>query len=209
MPDAFPDSGKERDDPPGRRVHRPDEGRPERRFGWSDMFVHPDEDPRSEGGFTDERALLVEYLRDQRLTLELKCSGLDADALARRSVPPSNLSLLGLVRHMAEVERNWFRRRMAGEEAPRRYKSEVAPDGDFNGAVADPDVVAEAWAAWRAEVGFAERFVADAPDLGLAARNPEVEVTLREVLLHMVEEYARHNGHADFLRERIDGRVGQ
>jgi uncharacterized damage-inducible protein DinB len=173
------------------------------------MFVHPDEDPRSEGGFTDERALLVEYLRDQRLTLELKCSGLDADALARRSVPPSNLSLLGLVRHMAEVERNWFRRRMAGEEAPRRYKSEVDPDGDFNGAVADPDAVAEAWAAWRTEVDFAERFAADAPDLGLAARNPEVEVTLRDVLLHMVEEYARHNGHADFLRERIDGRVGQ
>jgi uncharacterized damage-inducible protein DinB len=188
---------------------RPVQDVPVRRFGWSDMFVHPDEDPRSEGGFTDERALLVEYLRDQRLTLELKCSGLDADALARRSVPPSNLSLLGLVRHMAEVERNWFRRRMAGEEAPRRYKSEVDPDRDFNGAVADPDVVAEAWAAWRTEVDFAERFVADSPDLGLAARNPEVEVTLREVLLHMVEEYARHNGHADFLRERIDGRVGQ
>jgi len=209
MTDAFPDNGQERHGHPEQRAHRPVERRPERRFGWSDMFVHPDEDPRSEGGFTDERALLVEYLRDQRLTLELKCSGLDADALARRSVPPSNLSLLGLVRHMAEVERNWFRRRMAGEEAPRRYKSEVDPDGDFNGAVADPDVVAEAWAAWRAEVDFADRFVADAPDLGLAARNPELEVTLREVLLHMVEEYARHNGHADFLRERIDGRVGQ
>jgi len=209
MTDAFPDNGQERHGHPEQRAHRPVERWPERRFGWSDMFVHPDEDPRSEGGFTDERALLVEYLRDQRLTLELKCSGLDADALARRSVPPSNLSLLGLVRHMAEVERNWFRRRMAGEEAPRRYKSEVDPDGDFNGAVADPDVVAEAWAAWRAEVDFADRFVADAPDLGLAARNPELEVTLREVLLHMVEEYARHNGHADFLRERIDGRVGQ
>lgn len=188
---------------------RPVQREPVRRFGWSNMFVHPDEDPRSEGGFLDERALLVAYLRDQRLTLELKCSGLDADALARRSVPPSNLSLLGLVRHMAEVERNWFRRRMAGAEAPRRFKSEVDPDGDFNGAVADPGVVAEAWAAWRTEVDFAERFVADAPDLGLAARSPEVEVTLREVLLHMVEEYARHNGHADFLRERIDGRVGQ
>ncbi|HSK55284.1 MAG TPA: DinB family protein [Jiangellales bacterium] len=185
----------------------PDE--PVRHFGWSNMFVHPDEDPRSEGGFTDERTLLAEYLHDQRLTLELKCSDLDADALARRAVPPSNLSLLGLVRHMAEVERNWFRRRMAGEEAPRRYQSEADPDRDFNGAVADPDVVAEAWAAWRSEVDFAERFVAGAPDLGLAARNPEVEVTLREVLLHMVEEYARHNGHADFLRERIDGRVGQ
>jgi uncharacterized damage-inducible protein DinB len=209
MTDAVSDSGQERHDNPEQRVHPPGEGQPERRFGWSDMFVHPDEDPRSEGGFTDERTLLVEYLRDQRLTLELKCSGLDADALARRSVPPSNLSLLGLVRHMAEVERSWFRRRMAGEEAPRRYKSDVDENADFNGAVADPDVVAEAWAAWRAEVDFAERFVADAPDLGLAARNPEREVTLREVLLHMVEEYARHNGHADFLRERIDGRVGQ
>jgi uncharacterized damage-inducible protein DinB len=188
---------------------RPVPNEPVRHFGWSNMFVHPDEDPRSEGGFTDERTLLVEYLHDQRLTLELKCSGLDADALARRAVPPSNLSMLGLVRHMAEVERNWFRRRMAGEEAPRRYQSEADPDRDFNGAVADPDVVAEAWAAWRTEVDFAERFVAGAPDLGLAARNPEVEVTLREVLLHMVEEYARHNGHADFLRERIDGRVGQ
>jgi uncharacterized damage-inducible protein DinB len=209
MPDASPENGQERGGHPDRWVDRPGEGQPARRFGWSDMFVHPDEDPRSEGGLTDERALLVEYLRDQRLTLELKCSGLAADALARRSVPPSNLSLLGLVRHMAEVERNWFRRRMAGEAAARLYQSEADPDLDFNGAVADPDVVAEAWEAWRGEVDFAERFVADAPDLGLAARNPEMEVTLREVLLHMVEEYARHNGHADFLRERIDGRVGQ
>ena len=91
---------------------------PARRFGWSDMFVHPDDDPRTDGGFKGERATLVGFLRDQRLTLELKCSGLDAADLARRSVEPSNLSLLGLVRHMAEVERAWFRRRLAGQDAP-------------------------------------------------------------------------------------------
>ena len=162
--------------------------------------------PRTDGGFRGERATLVGFLRDQRLTLELKCSGLEADAMARRSVAPSNLSLLGLVRHLADVERGWFRRRLAGQDAPSRYRSEASPDGAFDGAVPDPEVVAEAWAAWRAEVAFAERFVAEAPNLDLTG--PEGEV-LREVLVHMIEEYARHNGHADFLRERIDGRVGQ
>lgn len=179
---------------------------PTPRFAWSNMFVRPEDDPRTDGGFTDERSTLIGYLRDQRLTLELKCSGLDAEGLARRSVPPSTLSLLGLVRHMAEVERNWFRRHMAGEDAPPHYYSEVDPDGDFNGAVADPAVVADAWRTWRAEVDFAERFVAEAPDLGLVGKRGDA---LREVLVHMIEEYARHNGHADFLRERIDGRVGQ
>jgi uncharacterized damage-inducible protein DinB len=183
---------------------------PKRRFAWSNMFVHPDEDPRSEGGFDDERTMLVEYLRDQRLTLELKCAGLDAADLARRSVEPSNLSLLGLVRHMADVERIWFRARMAGQEAPARYWTDADPDGDFNGAVADPEVVAEAWQAWRAEVAFAEQFVAEAPDLGIKGYYGHgKEISLRELLLHMVEEYARHNGHADLLRERIDGRIGQ
>jgi uncharacterized damage-inducible protein DinB len=181
-----------------------DPGRPERRFGWSNMFVRPDEDPRrTEGGFEGERATLAGYLRDQRLTLELKCAGLDADGLARRSVPPSNLSLLGLVRHMAEVERAWFRRRLAGLDAPRLYG---AGDAEFDGAVADPEVVAEAWSTWRAEVAFAERFVDEAPDLDLVGKEGHV---LRRVLVHMIEEYARHNGHADLLRERIDGRVGQ
>jgi hypothetical protein len=183
-----------------------DQDLPTRQFGWWDMFVSPDEDPRTDGGFRGERATLVGFLRDQRLTLELKCSGLDADAMARRSVPPSSLSLLGLVRHLADVERGWFRRRLAGQDAPSRYRTDADPDGAFDGAVPDPEVVAEAWAAWRAEVAFAERFVAEAPNLDLSG--PEGEV-LREVLVHMIEEYARHNGHADFLRERIDGRVGQ
>ena len=166
-----------------------------------------DDDPREHGPrLGDERATLLESLRQQRLTLQLKCEGLDAHAMARRAVEPSTMSLLGLVRHLADVERGWFRRRLAGQDAPSRYRSEADPDGAFDGAVPDPEVVAEAWAAWRAEVAFAERFVAEAPDLELTG--PEGEV-LREVLVHMIEEYARHNGHADFLRERIDGRVGQ
>ncbi|MEU9164751.1 DinB family protein [Streptomyces sp. NPDC048424] len=179
------------------------------------MFVHPDEDTRTDGGFQGERAVLAGYLRDQRLTLELKCTGLDAEALARRSVEPSNLSLLGLVRHLAGVEQYWFRQVMAGQDVRRHYRSEAEPAGEFTGAVADPAVVADAWATWRAEVAFAERLVAQAPSLdvtgvtgvtGVAGDEP---MELREVLVHMIEEYARHNGHADFLRERIDGRVGQ
>ena len=175
------------------------------------MFVDPENDPREDGPtLGDERATLVEFLRCQRLTLELKCSGLDAADLARRSVEPSTLSLLGLVRHMAEVERVWFRRRMAGQEAPRLFSSAADPDGDFDGAVPDPEVVAEAWEAWRAEVAFADRFVAEAPDLDVTGNDPnQGPISLRELLVHMVEEYARHNGHADLLRERIDGAVGQ
>ena len=183
---------------------------PARQFGWSDMFVSPDEDPRSNGGFDDERSMLIGYLRDYRLTLEMKCSGLGPEELARRSVPPSTMSLLGLVRHMADVEQNWFRRVMAGQDVPRIYSSEEDPDGDFNGAVADPEVAAEAWHTWRSEVKFAEQFVAGSPDLGARGRMRDGgTISLREVLLHMVEEYARHCGHADLLRERIDGRVGQ
>lgn len=180
-----------------------------RRFGWSDMFVHPDDDPRSETTFHGERATLVGYLRDQRLTLELKCAGLDAGGLARRSVEPSNLSLLGLVRHLAETERSWFRRVLAGQDAPPHYSSESDRDGDFNGAAPDPAVVDEAWDTWRAEVAFAERFVSEASDLDVTAAHNGERISLREVLVHMIEEYARHNGHADLLRERIDGRVGQ
>jgi len=174
------------------------------------MFVDSDDDPRENGPrLGDERATLVEYLRRQRLTLELKCSGLDAADLARRSVEPSTMSLLGLVRHMADVERGWFRVRMAGLDAPRLFRG-ADHDGDFDGAVADPDVVAQAWQVWREECAFTDEFVADAPDLDVTGEVPgEGPISLRELLVHMVEEYARHNGHADLLRERIDGRVGE
>jgi uncharacterized damage-inducible protein DinB len=176
-----------------------------------DMFIEPDEDPRPEGPTQgDERATLVSFLDWQRATLELKCSGLDAADLARRSVEPSTLSLLGLVRHMADVERSWFRRVMAAQDAPPHFYSKADPDGDFDGAVPDPEVVAQAWKMWRDEVAFADRFVAEAPDLDVAGNERwHGTVSLRWVLVHMIEEYARHNGHADLLRERIDGRVGQ
>jgi hypothetical protein len=175
-------------------------------FAWSNMFVTPDEDPRTEGGFSGERDTLLGYLKDQRLTLELKCADLTAEQMAERSVPPSKMSLLGLIRHLADVEQLWFRIRMAGFQVPRHYRTDQAPDTDFDGAIADPDVVAEAFSAWRSEIEFAEDYVDSIDDLGYkgAEDNP-----LREVLIHMIEEYARHNGHADFLRERIDGRTGQ
>jgi uncharacterized damage-inducible protein DinB len=178
---------------------------------FADMFVDPDADPRTDPpAQVDERATITAFLRWQRDTLELKCSGLDAADLARRSVEVSTLSLLGLVRHMAEVERGWFRRVMAGQVAPPLFSSKDDPDGDFDGAAPDPRLVEEAWTAWRSEVDFAERFVAEAPDLDVAGDDPwRGPVSLRWVLLHMVEEYARHNGHADLLRQAIDGAVGQ
>ena len=92
---------------------------------------------------------------------------------------------------------------------PRRYQTPDDPDGDFNGAVADRNVVEEAWTAWREEVAFAEQWVAANDDLTVTCQARDGELSLREVLVHMIEEYARHNGHADLLRQRIDGRVGQ
>ncbi|MET8146056.1 DinB family protein [Sphaerisporangium sp. NPDC005288] len=187
----------------------------------ADMFTADgkpsDDDPRENGPtLGDERTTLIENLRCARLTLEMKCSDLDAEAMARRSVEPSTMSLLGLVRHLAEVERATFRVLMAGHDVPRLYCSDTDRDGDFDGAVPDPQVVAEAWEAWRAEVDFAERYVAGAPDLDVTADDPENLhgsggglMSLREVLVGMIWEYARHMGHADLLRERIDGRIGQ
>ena len=121
-------------------------------------------------------------------------------------MPPSNLSVLGLVRHLAGVVHGWFRRRMAGEDVAPLFRSETDPDADFNGARPDPEVVAQAWQVWRAEVAFTDRYLAAAPELDAVGRDGHV---LRGVLVHMIEEYARDNGDANFLRERIDGRVGQ
>ena len=178
----------------------------------SDMWMDMAQDPRFAAGaeLEGERATLLDYLGAHRLTLEMKCADLDAAQLARRSVSPSTMSLLGLVRHMADVERNWFRRVMAHADAPPLYWSEDVPDGGWLGAVADPAVADDAWRVWREEVAFAEKFVADSPDLGIKGiMRDGTSIALREVLVHMIEEYARHCGHADLLRERIDGRVGQ
>jgi uncharacterized damage-inducible protein DinB len=186
----------------------------------ADMFTADgkpsDDDPREHRArLGDERTTLVETLRCLRLTLEIKCAGLDAEAMARRSIEPSTMSLLGLVRHLAEVERATFRL-MSGQDVPRLFCSEADPDGDFDGAVPDPRVVAQAWDAWRAEVDRVTRFVAEAPSLDITSDDPLNQhgsgggpMSLREVLLGMIEEYARHMGHVDLLRERIDGRIGQ
>ncbi|MYT19497.1 DUF664 domain-containing protein, partial [Streptomyces sp. SID7760] len=128
---------------------------------------------------------------------------------ACRRVESSSLSLLGLVRQVAGVEEYWFRRVMAGEDVRRHYRSVADPASDFTGAVADPAAVADAWATWRAEVAFADGLVAGAVRLDVVGQGGEEPLELREVLVHMIEAYARHNGHADFLRERIVGRVGR
>lgn len=156
----------------------------------ADMFTADgkpsDDDPRENGPtLGDKRTTLVEALRRQRLTLEMKCSGLDAEAMARRSVAPSTMSLLRLVRHLAEQVRATFRTLMAGQDVPRLFCSDTDRDGDFDGAVANPQVAAEAHGSGGGPL------------------------PLREVLVGMIEEYARHMGHVDLLRERIDGRVGQ
>ncbi|MER5478611.1 DinB family protein [Streptomyces sp. NPDC002734] len=179
---------------------------PERRVQLADGA---DSERRFTGPATGgERGMLVAALDAQRATLRLKCAGLGAES-ARRSVPPSSLSLLGLVRHLADVERRWFRVVLAGQDVELRFSSPRTPEGDFDGASPAPEVVAESWAAWHEEVAFAEAFTAAAPDLDVEGEDAwRGVVSLRWVLLHMVEEYARHNGHADLLRERIDGAVG-
>src|SRR3984893_16058442 len=159
----------------------------------ADMFIDLKDDPREDGPtLGDERTTLVEALRAARLRLEMKCSGLDARAMTGRSVEPSTLSLLGLVRHLAEMERRTFREMMAGQDVPRLYTSDTDRDGDFDGAVPDPQVVAEAWDAWRAEVDLATRFVAEAPSLDITANERkgvgpgQGAISLREVLVEMI-----------------------
>ncbi|MFJ3846400.1 DinB family protein [Streptomyces albidoflavus] len=151
----------------------------------------------------DDRTTAAAFLSWHRETLALKCAGLDAAELARRAVGSSALTLLGLVRHAAESERFWFRRVMGGEDAGTLY------DDAFDIAGADQAMVRRAWEAWQTEIAYAERLVGSADDLDVLGEEPgEGPVSLRWVLAHMLEEYARHNGHADLLREQIDGTVG-
>ena len=152
--------------------------------------------------------MLTAWLDWHRATLEHKCAGLSDEQLREQSTPPSKLSLLGLVRHMAEVERAWFRRVLAGEDVPLVY----SPTGDFQVAYdATGADVAEAFENWRSECELARKVEAAAPSLEVTGmqRKWGVPVSLRWILVHMIEEYARHNGHADLLRERIDGVTGE
>ena len=156
-----------------------------------------------------ERPALEAWLDYHRQTLLFKCAGLSAEQLRQRAVPPSNLSLLGLVRHMAKVERIWFQQRLDGRKVPRLFTTAESTDGDFD-LVDDADAQAD-FATFAAEVEAA-RNVAALHSLEDTFTNPrrdfEAATDLRWVYIHMIEEYARHNGHADLLRERIDGATG-
>ncbi len=173
---------------------------------YPDMWVDPDEDPRNSDGVSadGELATLQDYMRNYRLTLRMKCEGLDPEKLARRSVPPSTMSLLGLLRHLAEGERDWRNWILPGNPAPKLYG---ADDADFEGAVADQVVVEGAFADLAREQAATDAVLAEYPDLG--ARVGETGIAVRELWVHRIEEYARHCGHADLLRECIDGRIGQ
>jgi hypothetical protein len=164
---------------------------------------------REPGRWTgDERALLEWFLDKHRLTLLHKCAGLTAGQLARRSTGPSALSLLGLVRHMTEVERGWFRRGFAREAADPVYCTAERPDADFEDA--DASRAQLDLAAYRREIESARAAVhGRSLDEFLPGQNRRADISLRWIYLHMIREYARHNGHADLIRERIDGAVGQ
>ncbi|MGA4841312.1 DinB family protein [Streptomyces sp. G45] len=154
-----------------------------------------------------ERETLRAFLDYHRATLAMKCAGLGDEELRRRSMPPSTLSLLGLVRHMAEVERTWFRRVFQDHEVPLVWSDTV----DFQAAYdASASTRAEAFAAWEAEVENSRRVEREAASLELVGYQPRwgTEVSLRMVMVHVLLEYGRHNGHADFLREGVDGTVG-
>ncbi|MFB7370630.1 DinB family protein [Streptomyces sp. NPDC056222] len=154
-----------------------------------------------------ERETLRAFLDHQRATLAMKCEGLGDEQLREKSMPPSTLSLLGLVRHMAEVERAWFRRVFEDGEAPMVWSDTI----DFQAAYdASRSTRAEAFAAWETEVENSRRIELEAASLDLTGHQPRwgEDVSLRMVMVHVLLEYGRHNGHADFLREGVDGTVG-
>ncbi len=175
--------------------------------GFNGMWLPQAEDPRSrDTPARGERAVLVEYLEHYRATLELKCDGLTPEQLGTRSVPPSRMSLLGMVRHLARVEQSWFRRMIEGRpELPRHFQDE---DGGFEFGEPTQELVDASFALWREEVEHA-RAVLERTDLDLVVDVHDEQVEVRDIIVHMIEEYARHLGHADLLRECIDGRTGQ
>jgi len=159
-----------------------------------------------------ERQSLEQWLDYHRGTLLHKCAGLSHDQLKQRSVPTSGLTLLGIVRHMADVERWWFRQHGAGEQLDLQFSTDEWPNADFEDLDSVP--AAEVLTAYERECDAARKAVAD-KDLdevvscGFEHEHRSRERDVRWLYLHMIEEYARHNGHADLLREAIDGATGE
>ncbi len=157
-----------------------------------------------------EREMLTGWLDYHRATLAWKCEGLTDDQLRQRAVPPSGLCLLGLVRHLAENERSWFRNVLLGEDLPWVYSTPEDKDADFNDV--DSADAASVFSTFERECAAARQAVASVPDLDTLGKKADDRTgehfSLRWILTHMIEEYARHNGHADLLRERIDGATG-
>ena len=176
-------------------------------MNFDGMWLPQDEDPRMQMGPTrGEKECLVGYLEHYRGTMALKCDGLSAEQLATRAVPPSNISLLGLVRHMARVEQSWFRRVIEDRmDIPRLFQDD---DGGFDLPAVDDDLVRDAHALWEGEIAYA-REVLDRTDLDTVVDVHGEPTEVRDIIVHMIEEYARHCGHADLVRECIDGRTGQ
>lgn len=154
----------------------------------------------------NERDTLSSFLDYYRATIALKCDGVSEDQLRERALPPSNLSLLGIVRHLAEVERSWFRRNVVKEVNDGLWVSDDDVDADFD-HVEHADV-AEAFAAWREHCERSRQILAGVASLDDTFTSRHGAISLRWLLVHMVEEYARHAGHADLLRERLDGATG-
>jgi hypothetical protein len=154
-----------------------------------------------------ERVALAAWLDYHRATLRLKCEGLTGEQLVQQSIPPSRLSLLGLVRHMAGVEWWWFERVFAHGPLPSPLPDDPDPDADFHLLV--PGEAEAALAAWERQCAHSRTIEASASSLDVLTRSPVRRPRdLRWVMVHMIEEYARHNGHADLLRECVDGTVG-
>ncbi|QHC22278.1 DinB family protein [Streptomyces sp. GS7] len=169
-------------------------------------WTAPQRERSSAPAAAGERDMLQGWLDFHRDTLLVKCAGLTPEQLARAGTPPSTLTLLGLVRHLTEVERWWFRRRFAGEPIGDLYCTEDDPDADFNDL--DPAAAETDFAAFRTEVAACDAVAAGRGlDETFTATDGRT-LNLRWVYVHLIEEYARHNGHADLLRQGIDGATG-
>lgn len=181
--------------------------------GYDGLWLPPEQDPRpSTAALRGEKACLLGYLDHYRATLRLKCTGLTAAQLGKKAIPPSNLSLLGLVRHLARVEHSWARRVIeAHTELARHFddaEDGIDLDAGFNwSGEASDSLVSDAFTLWHHEIIHAQDLLERTDFDRLVLRGDE-QIEVRDIVVHLIEEYARHCGHADLIRECIDGRAG-